>query len=580
MFPFDKSVVSPVLIGRAREMEALERTAQAVQRGAGQCVVLAGEAGVGKSRLVAELRSRTADQGFLTLQGHCFEQDISFPHAPLIDMLRTHFARCSEPEISVSLGGQAPEFVELLPELATILPDLEPAPVLSPQAEKYRLFEAVLQFLVRLAQLQPLLVIVEDVHWSGDTSLEFLLYLVRRIASQPIYLLLTYSRDEVHPTLTHFLARLDRQRLTHEIMLGPLGRAEVDAMLRAIFGLTRPVRAEFLDAIYALTEGNPFFTEEVLKALIASGHIFYTEGRWDRKSLSELHIPRSVQDAVWRRTQQLSPAARQILTLAAVAGRRFDFALLQDVTGQDEHDLLQQIKELIAAQLVVEESAEHFAFRHALTREAIYATLLARERRTLHRSIGKTIERLYAGSIDTHLSDLTYHFYAAGMWAKALDYAQRAGEMAQTLHAPRAAVEQYTRALEAARRLSLPASPALYRARAQAYATLGQSEHAQADHQTALQLAAVTPDTQEHTGLPDATAEFDSLTPREREVAALVAQGKSNHEIAEALVVADRTVETHVSHILSKLGFTSRTQIAVWVLEKSVEVDPSDTQEV
>ena len=122
-----------------------------------------------------------------------------------------------------------------------------------------------------------------------------------------------------------------------------------------------------------LTEGNPFFIEELLKSLIEAGDIFYEQGRWKRKELRELHIPRSVQDAVELRTAHLSEGARQVLHLAAVAGRHFDFALLQALTQQDEAQLLRLIKELIAAQLVVEESAEQFAFRHALTQQAVYA---------------------------------------------------------------------------------------------------------------------------------------------------------------------------------------------------------------
>jgi predicted ATPase len=143
--------------------------------------------------------------------------------------------------------------------------------------------------------------------------------------------------------------------------------------------------------------------------------------------LGELHIPRSVQDAVQQRTELLSQDARRVLTLAAVAGRRFDFALLQALTKHDEDHLLVLVKELMAAQLVVEESAEQFAFRHALTRQAIYAQLLARERKALHRTIAGMMEHLYVSSIDAHLADLAAHFSEAGAWEQALVYGQRAG---------------------------------------------------------------------------------------------------------------------------------------------------------
>jgi DNA-binding CsgD family transcriptional regulator len=177
------------------------------------------------------------------------------------------------------------------------------------------------------------------------------------------------------------------------------------------------------------------------------------------------------------------------LTLAAVAGRRFDFALLQALTQHDEQHLLHLIKELIAAQLVVEESAEQFAFRHALTRQAIYADLLVRERKALHHRIAETMERLYSTVLERHLADLAYHFYEAGAWEQALLYAQRAGEQAQAMYAPRASIEQVTRALDAAERGLLTPPLMLYRLRGRAYETLGDFERAQADYQTILQLA-------------------------------------------------------------------------------------------
>jgi DNA-binding CsgD family transcriptional regulator/tetratricopeptide (TPR) repeat protein len=260
-------------------------------------------------------------------------------------------------------------------------------------------------------------------------------------------------------------------------------------MLRAIFASPRSLGLELPDSLYGLTEGNPFFVEEVLKSLIAAGEIFYANGRWERKELRELHIPRSVQDAVQQRTERLSTQAQQVLTLAAVAGRRFDFALLQALTHHDEQHLLHLIKELIAAQLVVEESAEQFAFRHALTRQAIYGDLLVRERKALHHRIADTMEYLYSAVLETHLADLAYHYYEAGAWKQALWYAQRAGEQAQAMYAPQVAIEQVSRALDAAERGLITPPASLYRLRGQAYETLGDFERTHADYQTTLQLA-------------------------------------------------------------------------------------------
>ena len=490
---YNASVVCPILIGRTVELAAFHLLLDQAKSGKGQIVLLSGEAGIGKSRLAAEAKTYATAQGFLLLQGQCFPTDRSCPYAPLLDLLRSYLVTSSPEQVATDMGSLAAALSPLLPDLLPLPSDLPP---LAPEHEKRRLFAALAHLFLGQATKQPVLLIVEDLHWSDDTSLDFLHYLARRCTTSPLLALLTYRSDEVHPSLSHFLAHLDRERLAQEFALAPLTQSEVSAMLHAIFALRRSVfmvpplaQGDLLDAMYSLTEGNPFFIEELLKSLIEVGDIFYEQGRWERKELRELHIPRSVQDAVELRTAHLSEGARQVLNLAAVAGRHFDFALLQTLTQHDEAQLLRLLKELIAAQLVVEESAEQFAFRHALTRQAVYAQLLVRERMALHRRIAETCERLYASSIEAHLTDLAYHFSEAGAWEKALLYGQRAGEQAQSLYAPQAATLHFTRALEAARQLALTPSASLYRARGLAYETLGDFERARADQETALQLA-------------------------------------------------------------------------------------------
>src|SRR6266516_2582211 len=389
--PFNASVVCPILIGRTAELAAFHLLLDRAKSGQGQIVLLSGEAGIGKSRLAAEAKTYATAQGFLLLQGQCFPTDRSCPYAPLLDLLRSHLAASPREQVATEMGSLASALSPLLPDLLPLPSDLPSRPPLDPEQEKRRLFAALAHLFLRQATQQPVLLIVEDLHWSDQTSLDFLHYLARRCAASPLLVLLTYRSDEVHPSLSHFLAHLDRARLAQEFALAPLTRSEVSAMLHAIFALRRSAftmppleQGELLDAMYPLTEGNPFFIEELLKSLMEAGDIFYEQGGWKRKELGELHIPRSVQDAVALRTGRLSEGARQVVHLAAVAGRHFDFALLQALTQQDEAQLLPLIKELIAAQLVVEESAEQFAFRHALTRQAVYAQLLARERNALH----------------------------------------------------------------------------------------------------------------------------------------------------------------------------------------------------
>jgi predicted ATPase/DNA-binding NarL/FixJ family response regulator len=492
---FNKPVVCPILIGRTSDLSTLRLLVDQAKSGQGQVALVSGEAGIGKSRLVAEVKTFAASHDFRLLQGNCFPTDHAIPYAPLLDLLRPHFSRHSSALPATEIEPIAQAFLPLLPDLGHVFAGEPPPPTrpsLDPEQERRHRFEFLAHFLTSQARMHPILLVVEDLHWSDDTSLEFLHYLARRCAIHPLLLLLTYRSDEVRPSLRHFLAQLDRERLAQEVSLARLSRDEVEAMLRAIFSLPslpRSARVELADPLYTLTEGNPFFVEEILKSLIASGEIYYANGRWERKPLGELHIPRSVQDAVQQRTDQLSESARRVVILAAVAGQRFDFALLQALTKHDEDHLLQLFKELMAAQLVVEESAEQFAFRHALTRQAVYADLLVRERKALHHTMAETIERLYATTLEAHLADLAYHFSEAGVFEKALAYAQRAGERAQRLYAPRAAIEQFTRAWDAAQHASIIPSATLYRLRGRAYETLGDFEHARLDYETTLQRA-------------------------------------------------------------------------------------------
>jgi DNA-binding CsgD family transcriptional regulator/tetratricopeptide (TPR) repeat protein len=493
--PFETPIVCPVLIGRARQLDLLLRLVEQARAGQGHTALIAGEAGIGKSRLVTELKPYATSQGLLILQGRCFEPDRVLPYAPLLDLLRSWLSRRAAHEVVEVLAEHAAALVGLLPELAAHLPERLPDSAPDSEQELRRRVQALVQIFTRLAAHQPLVLIIEDLHWSDEASLDLLLALARRVPTESILLLLTYRNDELSPALAALLAALDRERLATELLLPHLSRDDIAALLRATFTLSRPVRMEFLEPLYAVTEGNPFFIEETLKALHASAELVVATAETNHQPLSILHLPRSVQIAVQRRLDQLSPEAREILTLAAITGRRFDFRLLQALTVHTESVLIRLMKELIGAQLVVEESADLFTFRHALTQQAVATNLLARERRALHYAIAEAMERLYQDSLEAHSGDLSEHWYAAEQWEKALFYAQRAGEQAQALGAPRAAIEQFTRAVAAAQHL--PPVPAdLYRARARAHERLGSFAMARDDYIAALHLARAAADQQ------------------------------------------------------------------------------------
>jgi tetratricopeptide (TPR) repeat protein len=250
-----------------------------------------------------------------------------------------------------------------------------------------------------------------------------------------------------------------------------------------------------LDPLYTRSEGNPFFVEELLKSLMMTGGLVSIDGTWKRTE-NHVPIPRSVQEAVQQQTAYLSPNAKRLVTFAAVTGHRFNVTLLREVMHCDEDHLLDLLKEVMTAQLLVEESTDQFTFRHALMQQAIASSLLLRERQGLHRSIAETLERLCASSFlrERYLEDLAFHCYEAGMWEQALAYAQEAGEKALTLYAQQAAIDHFTRAVETAHHLSQTPPPRLYQARGQAYETLGDFERARGDYERALDAARAAQD--------------------------------------------------------------------------------------
>lgn len=482
--------ICPTLVGRQFDLTALHMLMDRKSSGQGQAILISGEAGIGKSRLVAEAKTSAVQRGFLILEGHCFQTDSSFPYAPLLDLFRSYFSQYTPTSLADNMHSFVSTLSRLLPELALLFPNLAtfPPPLsVDPEEEKRRLFAAMTHFLTEQAAQHPVLLVVEDVHWCDSLSLDFLLHLARRCLHVPLLLLVTYRSDELHPQLRQWLTHFDRERLAQELLLERLSRSDVATMLHAILDTNQDIDADLLDTLYTCSEGNPFFVEELLKSLITTKELMFVDGTWKR-TLHRTFVPRSVQETVQQRTAYLSVDAKRLLTLAAVAGRRFNVTLLQNIMHCDETHLLILLKEVMTAQLVIEEAADQFAFRHALTQQAISAELLARERQGLHRVIAETLESLATSSIlrEKYLEDLAYHCYEADMWEQALAYAQEVGEKALTLYAQQAAIEYLTHAVNAAHHLSQTPSAQLYRTRGRAYETLGDFERARGDYERAF----------------------------------------------------------------------------------------------
>ena len=245
---FAQPIVCPVLIGRASAVAALEQLIDALATPRSQMLLVSGDAGIGKSRLVGEAKTYASARGATVLQGACFPQDQTCPFAPLLDLMRANFAG--------PVGDLAPfahELYSLLPDLLPPPTTAIPAPAIDSEQQKRRLFAALAQLILRDAAQRPLVLIIEDLHWSDPASLDFLLFLARLAASMSVLLIGTYRGDEIGAALRHFLMQLDRARLAHELVLAPLTPAEVEIMIQRIFDLHRPIHAEFVNTLYTLT---------------------------------------------------------------------------------------------------------------------------------------------------------------------------------------------------------------------------------------------------------------------------------------------------------------------------------------
>jgi len=442
--------LAPRMIGRQAQLRELNEHLDLARSGAGRVVFVVGEAGVGKTRLLREFARRTrAGASATLLEGQCYDEQPAPPYRPFVDVLQALLHQQGSEAVVQQLGAWAANLAPLLPELAPAVPATR-APT-DPQMEKRRLFEAIYR-LLRPSAPHSLVLILEDLHWSDQSSQGLLAHLARAIERDPVLVLASYRVDELHRRhrLTHLIAQLTRERRYHEVRLAPLGREELANLLETT--LEQPLPDAFVDALYARTEGNPFFVEELLKALIASGRLdALIAAARQRRGGVPFEISLALKDSILSRTTDLDPATAEVLRYAAVIGRRFDFDLLLQLTGLTEAELLQAVALLIERQLVAEERGDlddRYRFQHALTREVVYDDLLGRERRVRHRAVLQALEELYADQLDSVVDQLAYHSLQAKELARAAGYARRAGDKAMQMRAYREALTHYETALE------------------------------------------------------------------------------------------------------------------------------------
>src|SRR5579864_4985003 len=294
----------PVLVGRERELSQLEDALLSAYRGEGQVVVLAGDAGVGKSRLAGELQERARRAGTLVMVGTNTEADFSLPYLPFVEAIGNYLATADLEAIKLRVGPAAcRQLAQLLPQMEIQTTLVEPG---DPAQAKLRLFEAILALLRLAAERSGMLLLLEDLHWADASTRELIEFLVRRVRRSRILLLGTYRSDELnrHHPLVPIVQGWRRSGAAQVIELAPLSVVGVGEMTSAIFE-GAPVEAELRDFLYRRTEGNPFVLEEILKVALDRGDIFRTAGGWDRKAISHLKLPETVRQGILLRVERL-----------------------------------------------------------------------------------------------------------------------------------------------------------------------------------------------------------------------------------------------------------------------------------
>ncbi|MFM8319422.1 MAG: ATP-binding protein, partial [Chloroflexota bacterium] len=372
--------------------------------------------------------------------------------------------------LQAQVGDLAPELVKLAPELAGRLGQPAANPPLSPNEERLRLFDHVARFFERAAAGRGLLLFIDDIHWADQSTLALLNYLLRHLKNTRWMGLACYREvelDRAHP-FAAALVDWGRGRLATRLALGRLSQADVGQLLAALFGL-QSTSTEFTEAVYRETEGNPFFVEEVIKALIEQGQIYRQDGRWQRGEITELTIPQSIKEAIGRRLDRQSAACVEMLHIAAALGKRFTYSELAAVSnGMDENRLLDGLDEAVSAQLLRSEGGETFAFTHDKIREVLYEEMNPVRRRRLHLRLGQGLEQLFqpgqgsreCSRCDSEVQTLAYHFIEGGDLEKGLEYSQQAAEKARQVFALDDARLFYEHAIECAEALERPLAAA------------------------------------------------------------------------------------------------------------------------
>jgi DNA-binding CsgD family transcriptional regulator/tetratricopeptide (TPR) repeat protein len=424
-----RRVASAAFIGRRGELRALRAALSRAADGDPAVVLVGGEAGIGKTRLVSELTAACAADGTRVLTGGCVPVgEGSLPYAPVVEVLRALVAELGPDTVRELVGPSWPELARLAPGLGR--PQADP----DGHGAQSRLFELLLGLLGRLTEQQPILLVVEDLHWADRSTRELLAFLVRNLRRERLVLVATYRDDEPgQQRLRAYLAELDRGPV-ERLELPRLDRAQTTAQLAGILGAAPDT--DLADSVFARSQGNPFFTEELLAVVRAGSD----------------ELPATPRDLLRGRVDALAEPARRVLAVVAVAGRQVPHRLLAAVAGLDDEALTEGLRAAVAAQLLVRTAGgDGYDVRHALLREVVDADLLPGESARLHARLAQALTDhpgLADGSPAVAAAELAAHWDGAGEPARALPARVQAGLAADRAHAFPEAGRHYERALE------------------------------------------------------------------------------------------------------------------------------------
>jgi DNA-binding SARP family transcriptional activator/predicted ATPase len=440
--PLDLHTPEIPLIGRKPELVRLREAMKEARKGRGQTIVILGEAGVGKSRLVQELSAEAVQGGSLPLLGRSYEIEQALPFGPWNNILRSGRI-IDDPDIIQSLNPiWRIELARLFPELGAPGLELSTAP-----ESAVRLFEAVAHLLDCLVSRRPLLLILEDLHWADEMSLRLFSFLSHRIQDRSVLLVGTAREEEVSqtPLLAQLFQELEQNSQAVSLTVLPLSQADTGTLVRRLAqaSIEESLLARLEEGVWASSEGNPFIVVETMQAL-HEGHGLEVQ--------SSVSLPEQVCVIVTQRLERLSDRGKQLVAAAAIIGREFDFTVLERAAALGEREASDGVEELVRRR-VFHSVEELLDFTHDRIREVAYTQILPPRRKRLHASVAKALEDVYAENLEPHYAALGVHYREGGVWEKATLYLHKAGVAAVTRSAHREAVEYFNQALESLKHL-------------------------------------------------------------------------------------------------------------------------------